>query len=89
MLSLRQAITFCILMANNKGILTKNPSYLFEKLKTCSGHSVPEVILDSENYEIFKQYAEKFDFNWNKSDAWELPINQFDSVTGEPKRDKK
>jgi|GEM_PF-5067568 len=83
-MNIRGAVTFAILMANGEGILNKSPSYLLEKLRTCEGYSIPEVILDSNNRAIFDEYAKKFGFSWKKEDAWNLPRNQFDPVTGEP-----
>jgi len=84
-LNIRQAVVFAILMQNNEGILSKSPDYLLEKLRTCGGYCVPEFILDSGNQAIFYEYAKKYGFNWQKKDAWDVPMDSFDSVTGEPK----
>ena len=59
-MNLRQAITFCVLMQGNGGILTKAPSYVLEKLLSASMMSEPEVLLDSINLSIFRQYCEQW-----------------------------
>ena len=83
-MNIRQAVTFAILAESHKGIIDMHPSYLLEKLRACQGRVVPEELLDSENMAKFKAYAEKYDFDWNsKRDYWDVPMNQFDEVTGE------
>ena len=83
-MNIRQAVAFAILMQGGGGILDKHPSYLLEKLKSCQGRVVPEGLLDSGNMAKFRAYAEKYDFDWNsKRDYWDVPMNQFDNVTGE------
>ena len=83
-MNIRQAVTFAILMQSGGGILDKHPSYLLEKLKSCQGKVVTEEMLDSGNTAKFRAYAEKYGFDWNsKRDYWDVPMNQFDDVTGE------
>lgn len=83
-MNIRQAVVFAILMENNDGILDKHPNYLLEKIKACNGKVVPEGMLDSKNMRKFRAYAEKYGFDWNSErDYWDIPMNQFDKVTGE------
>ncbi len=83
-MNIRQAVTLIILMEGNGGIVGKHPSYLLEKLKGCQRRVVPEQLLDPGNMAKFKRYAEKYDFNWDsKRDFYDVPMNQFDKVTGE------
>jgi len=47
-------------MQGHGGILTKAPSYVLEKLLSASMMSEPEVLLDSINLSIFRQYCEQW-----------------------------
>lgn len=85
-MTLRQLVTFAIFMENNAGIIGKHPSYIFEKLKWCSSRHCPEVKFDRSNKEKFKEYARTWKLNWNtERDYWDVPMDQFDPETGEPK----
>jgi len=89
-MNIRQAVTFVILMSNNRGIIDKHPSYLLEKLRACEGRVAPEQILDSGNMAIFDEYKSKYGFNWNEGkDYWDIPMDEFDKITGEPLVNKK
>lgn len=83
-MNLRQLVVFAILMEQHEGILGKHRRYIFEKFELCKGFNVPERILDSNNMAKFEAYAEKWGLNWqNARDYWEVPMDQFDPVTGE------
>ena len=84
MMNLRQLVVFSILMENNDGILGKNRNYIFEKFELCRGFNIPERILDNKNMAKFNAYAERWKLNWRSArDYWEVPMDQFDPVTGE------
>lgn len=85
-MNLRQLVTFAILMENNEGIIGKNPKYIHEKIELCKGFNIPERILDSKNMIKLEAYAKKWGLKWESAkDYWEVPMDQFDSETGEAK----
>lgn len=85
-MNLRQLVVFAILMEQHEGILGKHRSYIFEKFEFCKGFNIPERILDDENREKFDAYAKKWGLKWNSAhDYWEVPMDQFDPITGEAK----
>ena len=49
-------VTFCILMENNRGILGKAPSYLYEKYEMSMNMQNPSRLLDTENKAKFDKY---------------------------------
>lgn len=83
-MNLRQLVVFSILMENNEGIVGKHQNYIFEKFELCRGFNIPERILDTNNMTKFNAYAQKWKLNWQSArDYWEVPIDQFDKMTGE------
>ena len=87
-MNLRQAVVFAMIMSHGEGVLSKHPSYVFEKLEACEKSVVPEKFLDTPSFEIFKAYAEKWKMGWDSArDYWDVPMNQFDEKTGEPKKE--
>jgi len=87
-MNLRQAVVFAIMMSHGEGILSKHPSYVFEKTNALSETVVPEKLLDDEGREIFKAYAERWKMDWDSArDYWDIPMDQFDKRTGEPKKE--
>ena len=63
MLSIKQAVVFCILMENGNGIVDKAPSYILEKLKFCespSNEAFLNSVLDSKNESKLKIYEERW-----------------------------
>ena len=59
-MNIKQAIVFAILMQGGEGIMSKHPSYLGEKLKSCELMENPERLLDTDNLAIFKDYCVRF-----------------------------
>ena len=58
-MELEQLVAFCILMENGQGILTKAPSYIFEKFKSCGLRDSRQSLmglLDMSNQAKFKKY---------------------------------
>lgn len=53
----RQALVFAILVQD---ILDKAPSYLLEKLDSCKAIDSPEMLLDSNNLELFNKYLDRW-----------------------------
>jgi len=49
-------VTFCILMENNRGILGKAPSYLYEKYEMSMKMQNPSQLLDTINKAKFDRY---------------------------------
>ena len=68
LLKLKQAIVFAILMQNNQGILYKAPCYVMEKLESAFNLEKPEVLLDSMNILIFRQYLQKWGIEGGKDE---------------------
>jgi len=84
-MNIRGAVVFSILMSNNEGIIDKSPSYLLEKLRACNERVAPEQMLDPGNRAIFDEYKKKCGFDWDEMrDYWDVPMDGFDKVTGEP-----
>lgn len=54
---LENIVTFCILMENGEGILSKAPSYIQEKFSTCMDGGKP---LDMNNKLKYYKYFEKW-----------------------------
>ena len=48
-------------MQGNNGIMTKHPSYLEEKLRSCEMMDNPERLLDYNNLAIFNEYIRYFE----------------------------
>ena len=63
-MDLKQAVVFCILMENNKGILYKSPDYVSEKMHAVRRNN-PECLLDQENLKKLKEYNEKWNCLWH------------------------
>lgn len=55
-MNLHQAVVFAILMENNQGVVAKAPSYVLEKLSSCSTSSSPEALLDENNRAKFEEW---------------------------------
>jgi hypothetical protein len=56
---LEQLIAFCVLMEGHGGIITKAPSYLLEKYKSCSQRTTKDDLLglmDASNAAKFREY---------------------------------
>ena len=58
-MNVRQGVVFAILMQGNKGIMTKHPSYLAEKLAMCLMGTTPERMLDASNLKIFNDWKQQ------------------------------
>ena len=87
-MNLRQAVVFAITMSHEEGVLSKHPSYVFEKLESCEKSCVPERFLDTPSFSIFRAYAERWKMDWKSGrDYWNVPMDQFDEKTGEPKKE--
>jgi len=61
-MTLHQAVVFAILMENDNGILEKAPSYILEKLDSCSCSDEPEALLDCFNMAKFEEWKRR----WNE-----------------------
>lgn len=62
-IELKQLVTFCILMQNGEGIISKAPSYIEEKYNFCMACPKEEWlshILDDSNRAKFSEYCEKW-----------------------------
>ena len=58
-MKLEQLVAFCVLMEGHGGIVTKAPSYIFEKWKSCSERNSRDEFLglmDSTNAAKFREY---------------------------------
>jgi len=60
----RQRVVFCILMEGNNGILEKAPDYVEEKFERCLDMANPELLLDTNNLNKFKDYCNKWDIDY-------------------------
>ena len=57
--TLEQLVAFCTLMEGHDGIITKAPSYIFEKWKSCSERNSRDEFLglmDSTNAAKYRDY---------------------------------
>lgn len=73
-MTLKGAITFAILMQNNKGILSKAPRYVREKFRLCDRADDEFVhgILDPENQSLFTDYLERWEKHFDASKEMKL-----------------
>ena len=58
-MKLEQLVAFCVLMEGHDGIVTKAPSYIFEKWKSCSERNSRDEFLglmDSTNAAKYRDY---------------------------------
>ena len=60
MTKLREAVVFAILMENGDGIMGKAPSYIMEKLNAVDGMRHPELLLDDNNLEKYKDWRKRW-----------------------------
>lgn len=67
-MNLRQIVTLAVLVGG-PNVLSFEPAYLMEKVRSCEGLAVPEVILDGPNHDTFQQYAEYWELDWEKSET--------------------
>ena len=67
-MTIEQLVAFCVLMEGHGGIVTKAPSYLQEKWKSCSERTSRDELLglmDSTNAAKFREYVK----TWRVSDG--------------------
>jgi len=55
--TLKELVTFCILMENHEGIIGKAPSYIFEKWQSKSSG---KGLLDSRNQSKYDEYMNRW-----------------------------
>ena len=53
---IKKLIAFAVLMQNNRGIKDKSRAYVIEKYNSCMSMDEPELLLDSNNKEIFDEW---------------------------------
>ena len=59
-IELKHVIVFLILMQNGKGVISKSPEYIKEKLRAVILSENPETLLDVNNLYKFREYCNKW-----------------------------
>ena len=61
--TIRQLVAFLILMQNGRGLMSKSPDYIHNKLNSCLGMADPKGLLDSQNQTLYEEYLRYWHLN--------------------------